>query len=87
MFEEKDNFVIMEEGLREVWEGVKKFWLNFLLKSKVIRIFVGLRFEFIGGDFIIKVEEEVWVFINVVGICFLGLISVLVIVYEVRDII
>lgn len=23
MFEEKDNFVIMEEGLREVWEGVK----------------------------------------------------------------
>lgn len=83
--EDKEDLGIVGEGLNFVREVlmciIKK--VNF---REGIRNFVGFRVNFDKGDFIVEENENVKGFIDVVGMKLLGLLLVLVIVFEVINI-
>jgi len=66
--EAKEETSTSIKGLEYVWNEAKRILRELPPRSKVIRTFAGLRPEPPNGQWLLKVYEEPWGFVNVAGI-------------------
>ncbi|WFO74861.1 NAD(P)/FAD-dependent oxidoreductase [Desulfurococcaceae archaeon MEX13E-LK6-19] len=83
----KEEKSTTRNGIKYILEAAKKILKTIPPRTKIIRMFAGLRPEPSTGSFIIKFYEEPWGFINVAGIRSPGLTAAPAIAYYVRDMI
>ncbi len=83
----KEDRSTTRNGIEYILEAAKKILKTIPPRTKIIRMFAGLRPEPSTGNFIIKFYEEPWGFINVAGIRSPGLTAAPAIAYYVRDLV
>lgn len=79
----KEDHKTTSEGLHEVWQQASTMVSMLPPKNKIMRTFAGLRPEPEGGDFIIKGYDELFGFIDVIGMRSPGLTAAPAVALEV----